>query len=407
MMQGKKRGVRGRAASGLILLMVIFAAMVGAPSVVQGADPELNILTNQVIRAEPGPGWPEGWTPPAAPTELTPDAIHSWERLQALPMKNKPERLEMRVLDRLPEWTKEYPYVWSHTAIRCSAVMYEFYYPYPDSRLLLQLTGDTYTVNVGPFGGDGCQAGPVNFIARNHDRSMEEIEAERAMWARLYADAAWSMDAFVGDGGLEQCRFFVEGTNQDVPVCFNQGDASARFDVPAYLDPEVGRVRVPVRFVSEMMGATVSWNQDSRQVTIDFRAITREVMQPITKPGFQPIDWWFPNDYTLNKDCFTLEVRTVSQPQRRIVLTVGDDVALVDGGEVKIDAPPVIKQDRVMIPIRFVAQAMDAKVFWVGDKPIWNSGGELRGTRQVHIYTRFSPFFVSPTWFLQTRGMGY
>ena len=60
----------------------------------------------------------------------------------------------------------------------------------------------------------------------------------------------------------------------------------SRFDTPAYLDTTVNRVRVPIRFVSEMMGAQVSWDQANRRVTIYFPAVTREVMKAVPAPGY-------------------------------------------------------------------------------------------------------------------------
>jgi hypothetical protein len=393
--------------SSLLCIALVSASLIGAAGVVHGAEPELKILVDRTVRYEPGPGWPGGWTPPPKPTELTPDAKESWERLQALPVKNKPERLEMRVLDVMPAWTREHPYIWTHSKISCGSIMYEFYYPYPDRDLLWKMTGKSYTAFAGPFDGSTCEAGGVYVIAGYQERSMEEIEAERALWRRLYADAAWAKGGYEEDGGLPDCMVDTDGQAENIPVCFNHGSASARFDVSAYLDSTVGRVRVPVRFVSEMMGAQVTWEQETWTATIDFPAMTREVMQPIPKPGLKPIDLWYPNEHSLNSENFTLEVRTVTQPQRRIQLTVGRTTALVDGTEVPIDAPPVIKNERMMIPIRFVAQTMGAKVYWVGEQPIWRSGVTRKGTRQVHIFSRFSPYFESPSWFLETRAMGY
>ena len=82
-----------------------------------------------------------------------------------------------------------------------------------------------------------------------------------------------------------------------------------------------GRTMVPLRFVGETLGAGVDWNGESRQITY-------------------------------------------SVGERRILLTVGLQTATVDGRNVEIDTPPVIIQDRTMVPVRFVSQWLGALVNW-------------------------------------------
>lgn len=114
-------------------------------------------------------------------------------------------------------------------------------------------------------------------------------------------------------------------------------------DVQPYLDLEIGRVRVPVRFVSEQMGAQVAWEQSTQTVTI-----TNEHL--------------------------------------RVQLTVDDPVVLVNGKAIEIDAPPtLLPPGRVMVPLRFISEAFGAAVDWVGtEKPYPNSRGW--GKYQVWIW---------------------
>jgi spore germination protein YaaH len=92
-----------------------------------------------------------------------------------------------------------------------------------------------------------------------------------------------------------------------------------------YTDPLIqiqnDRLLVPVRFVSETLGAQVSWDGETRKVTI-----------------VQPGNW--------------------------IVLWIGQQVALVNGKATRLDVPPVIVSDRTLLPYRFVGEALGAKVGW-------------------------------------------
>ncbi len=53
--------------------------------------------------------------------------------------------------------------------------------------------------------------------------------------------------------------------------------------------------------------------------------------------------------------------------QESVVLTIGNVVAMVDGMPVVNDVAPVIRNERTMLPIRFVAEALGADVAWDDD----------------------------------------
>jgi len=82
-----------------------------------------------------------------------------------------------------------------------------------------------------------------------------------------------------------------------------------------------GRTMIPVRFVSQALGAQVFWDNESRRATI--------------VRGDKWLDLW-PED-----------------PQM-----------VVDGRSVLLDQPPVIISGRVMLPLRAVGEAMDLTVHW-------------------------------------------
>lgn len=84
-----------------------------------------------------------------------------------------------------------------------------------------------------------------------------------------------------------------------------------------------GRTMVPVRFVSEQLGADVDWLPDTRQVQI------------------------------------------VDGP-KKIVLTIDSTNAVVDGRQETLDVPAMITGGRTFVPLRFVSETLGAAVDWDG-----------------------------------------
>lgn len=94
-------------------------------------------------------------------------------------------------------------------------------------------------------------------------------------------------------------------------------------DAKPFMDKS-NRVQVPVRFVSEALGAEVRWNSQSKQVTV--------------KMG---------EDTT--------------------VLTLGKKAFTVNGQTKQMDTVALEKQNRTFVPLRFVSEALGAKVNWHSD----------------------------------------
>ena len=82
-----------------------------------------------------------------------------------------------------------------------------------------------------------------------------------------------------------------------------------------------GRTLVPVRFISEALGAGVTWEDATQQVKI-------------------------------------------TQGQKHIVLTIGRAEVLVDGTTFILDVPAQIIAGRTMVPLRFVSEVLGASVEW-------------------------------------------
>lgn len=91
-------------------------------------------------------------------------------------------------------------------------------------------------------------------------------------------------------------------------------------DVPPYI-AEGGRTMVPIRVIVEHLGAQVEWKSETQTVFI-------------------------------------------SRENRIIELVTGSEKAYVDGVPILLEAPPVIRSGRTMVPVRFVAENLQCGVHW-------------------------------------------
>jgi hypothetical protein len=94
---------------------------------------------------------------------------------------------------------------------------------------------------------------------------------------------------------------------------------------------EDGRIMIPIRFVSEALGAEVEFEK--------------------TKTG--------------------KEIRRVVRIElagKKIDMPVNSDVVLIGDNTVKLDVPARMQGNRVFVPVRFVSEALGANVNWIGEK---------------------------------------
>lgn len=93
------------------------------------------------------------------------------------------------------------------------------------------------------------------------------------------------------------------------------------------------------------------------------------------KEGYKFDGWYSDKGLTKEYDFsekvskgFTLYAKWVEVTEdNAIVLTIGDKKAFVFGEEVENDVAPIIRNNRTMHPIRFIAEALGAKVEWDGN----------------------------------------
>lgn len=394
-MRGKK-GIRNLWAV-LVLLAFLAVGLANTPG--QAADPEPNLVKYPDKNYDPGPGWPAGWSPPAIPTTISPENQADFEEIRAkMPKAERPDQLKLYDSGDLPKWTREYPYVLKFSYTLCGKTVYLYYYPYPDIALTRQMIGEINPA-VDEVSGGECGIATVAGIKKPRERTAEEKEQWRL------ADEL-NEDWTTAQKGLDDCNEWTNASPSNIYVCFNGGTATPLFDAPAYLDNSVGRVRVPVRFVSELMGASVSWNDAAQTVTISFPGESREIAKLVLRPGYTMADWWRHEYREIDAAKTMVKKVVISQPAKSITLTVGSNLATVDGEQVALDAPPVlVPPGRVMVPIRFISEQLGAKVFWVGDQPIFRGNPGLTGTYQVHVFTPFHPLFDGPNWYLENQAM--
>jgi uncharacterized lipoprotein YddW (UPF0748 family) len=93
-------------------------------------------------------------------------------------------------------------------------------------------------------------------------------------------------------------------------------------DVTPYILPKVNVTMVPLRIISEELGASVNWNAKERSVTIQ------------------------------------------GSDNKEISMTNGSTVAKVNGESVKLDASVQVKAGRAMVPLRFVSEQLGLTVNW-------------------------------------------
>lgn len=86
---------------------------------------------------------------------------------------------------------------------------------------------------------------------------------------------------------------------------------------------EQGRTLVPIRVISENIGATVGWDGKSKTVTV-----------------------------TMN--------------QKVVMLKIGNKYATVNGKNINLDVPAKILNGRTLVPLRFIGESLGATVTWDG-----------------------------------------
>lgn len=87
---------------------------------------------------------------------------------------------------------------------------------------------------------------------------------------------------------------------------------------------EDGVTLAPIRAVTEALGAEVIWNSETQEIVIK------------------------KDDININ-------------------MTIGDNIAYINDNEVLLDVAPQIRDDRTVVPMRFIAESFNLNVDWDGN----------------------------------------
>ena len=124
---------------------------------------------------------------------------------------------------------------------------------------------------------------------------------------------------------MKRIELFVTGKDSNKWLCLYDTDDPAEeptlkeLDVPPRIIGE--RTFLPVRVISEALGASAEWVEKDRGVI-------------------------------------------VRSEEAEIILSIGVPAMFVNGVRVSLDAAPVIVDDRALLPIRFISEALHCKVDW-------------------------------------------
>lgn len=99
-----------------------------------------------------------------------------------------------------------------------------------------------------------------------------------------------------------------------------------------------GRTLVPVRSISEALGSTVTWNPDTKEVTI-----SKLIVDVSSSSG------------------------SISYENRQVSMVIGEKIIKVNGVVAgQLDVPAQIINGKTLVPIKIVSEWMDATVYWDG-----------------------------------------
>ena len=136
--------------------------------------------------------------------------------------------------------------------------------------------------------------------------------------------------------------------------------------------------------------------------TVTKNNTVKEPAEPI-REGYTFAGWYTdpalekPYDFTQKViNSFTLYAAWKEEQENQIVLKIGEKEAIVFGKTVQNDVAPIIRNDRTMLPARFVAEQLGAEVFWDDEnRTVTIRGTHLKTGETVTIEIRINREYAS------------
>lgn len=176
--------------------------------------------------------------------------------------------------------------------------------------------------HVTPYGMDG-EGYPELYLSRHLDL-WKRLAQERKVWGIFPNDGILRSGTNIyaavhGNRIVVDWAFMKKKTDASKIKVFVRGKGFIESDTEPYIKND--RVMVPYRAVAEALGALVDYDWKTKTVTLK-------------KSG------------------------------KTVLLTIGENVMLVDGVSVTLDAAPELLKNRTHVPLRAIAEALGADVEW-------------------------------------------
>lgn len=214
-----------------------------------------------------------------------------------------------------------------------------------DKIAVCPLFAGEHTITLSDYRGNFSR---TDMIVITNDKDFR-LGEDKAVIQKLQAEYLYKPGSVSAGGRIEADNARPQ---EEIAVLFN--GSYMQFDVPPVLIND--RTMVPMRAIFEALGCFVSWN-DAAQAAIGTRNGTT------------------------------------------VILTIGADTAKVDGVQVPLDAPAALINDRTMIPLRFVSEALGAQVDWQEETKTVRI---LANIPKAACFLRPESFEMVGTWFVET-----
>ncbi|WP_458120242.1 stalk domain-containing protein [Paenibacillus sp. Z6-24] len=174
------------------------------------------------------------------------------------------------------------------------------------------------------------------------------MRANQSTMMKVVKNVAWSVTvAAVLLTGLPGISSHAEAAaSRSIEVLLNARKMSFP-DAKPFQDTN-SAVMVPIRFVSEKLGAKVGWSKSGSQ-----------------------------------------QVVTLKTDQHSVSMIIGSTTAVIDGESKQYDSKVILKQSRTFVPLRLVSEGLGQKVEWDSiSRWVWIGSKEVPGVDQLNVKTQ-------------------